>query len=164
MAIDLHHGSEKISPVQGRASTEAHAHCGHLLPRPRKLHRAGSTRQTPPASRKHLPPINLRIAFPTFFVSPAYLRIIEPPLDFAFALRAIGSCRLQVPNASAIRPNGSNSIALRSCGRCRRSPSHVTMLRTWSHVEQHGCRYLFQPDKGRLGRPLALSRHKGMES
>ncbi|TDN58762.1 hypothetical protein [Paraburkholderia sp. BL10I2N1] len=72
-----------------------------------ELDRADTTRQASGRSRRRLLPATLRKVLQTLSISAAYLRTVEATLDFALASRRIGSSRLQVPNASATRPNGS---------------------------------------------------------
>ncbi|RKT10484.1 hypothetical protein B0G69_7895 [Paraburkholderia sp. RAU2J] len=72
-----------------------------------ELHRADTTRQASGRSRRRLLQANLRKVLQSLSISAAYLRTVEATLDFALASRRIGSSRLQVPNASATRPNGS---------------------------------------------------------
>ncbi|QXE07233.1 hypothetical protein BJG93_36665 (plasmid) [Paraburkholderia sprentiae WSM5005] len=105
--VDLCLDSEKNPQVYVEHPPRHMSNAATAFGRMGKLDRADTTRQASGRSRRHLLPANLRKVFQTLPISAGYLRTVEATLDFALASRRIGSSRLQVPNASATRPNGS---------------------------------------------------------
>ncbi|PQV42527.1 hypothetical protein B0G83_1533 [Paraburkholderia sp. BL21I4N1] len=128
MVVDLCPDSEKnpqaYAEHQPRRMSNAPTAFGGMD----KLDRADTTQQASGRSRRRLLPAKLRIVLQTLSISAAYLRTVEPPLDFALASRRIASSRLQVPNASGTRPNGSR-VSRSQIVRKMRGKSLVDLVR-----------------------------------
>ncbi|WP_152530799.1 hypothetical protein [Paraburkholderia dilworthii] len=107
MVVDLCPDSEKKLQVYAEHQPRHMSNAAKVFGGMGKLDRADTTRQASGRSRRRLLPEKLRIVLQTLSISAAYLLTVEATLDFALASRRIGSSRLQVPNASATRPNGS---------------------------------------------------------
>ncbi|REG58730.1 hypothetical protein B0G80_1422 [Paraburkholderia sp. BL6669N2] len=107
MVVDLCPDSEKNPRVYAEHQPRRISNAATVFGGMGRLDRADTTRQVPGRSRRRLLLANLRIVLQILSISAAYLRTVEPTLDFALASRRIGSSRLQGPNASATRPNGS---------------------------------------------------------
>ncbi|MBB5501671.1 hypothetical protein [Paraburkholderia sp. MM5384-R2] len=107
MVVDLCPDSEKNPQVYAEHQPRHMSNAATVFGGMGKLDRADTTRQASGRSRRRLLPAKLRIVLQTLSISAAYLRTVEATLDFGWASRQIGSSRLQVPNASVTRPNGS---------------------------------------------------------
>ncbi|MBB5446884.1 MULTISPECIES: hypothetical protein [unclassified Paraburkholderia] len=103
MVVSLCPDSEKNPQVYAEHQPRHMSNAATVFGGMGKLDRADTTRQ----ASGSLLPAKLRIVLQTLSISTAYLRTVEATLDFALVSRRIGSSRLQVPNASATRPNGS---------------------------------------------------------
>ncbi|TCG03107.1 hypothetical protein BZM27_50960 [Paraburkholderia steynii] len=128
MVVDLCPDSEKNPQVYTDHQPRHMSNAATVFGGMGKLDRADTTRQASGRSRRRLLPAKLRIVLQTLSISAAYLRTVEATLDFALASRRIGSSQLQVPNASATRPNGSRV----NCGqivRKMRGKSLVDLVR-----------------------------------
>ncbi|PMS33672.1 hypothetical protein C0Z16_03710 [Paraburkholderia rhynchosiae] len=107
MVVDLCPDSEKNPRLYAEHQLRRMFNAATVFGGMGKLDRADTTRHVSGMTRRRLLPANLRIVVQIVSVSAAYLRTVEPMLDFAVASRRIGSSRLQMPNASATQPNGS---------------------------------------------------------
>ncbi|TCK94570.1 hypothetical protein [Paraburkholderia sp. BL9I2N2] len=128
MVVDLWPDSEKKTRVSAEHQPRRMSNAATVFGGMGKLDRADTTRQASCMTRWRLLPANLRIVIQIVSISAAYLRTVEPMLDFAVASRRMGSSRLQMPNASATRPNGSR-VDRSQIERKMREKSFVDLVR-----------------------------------